>query len=287
MPEQGDNPDLIPFMRRFRVPAGMREQGDQSDVIAFMRRFRLQALWGAAAAVALAAAVFSSQSQVGAQRMTAVLASITGSGQKGAPLFDAETATRQLAQAVQDLRKDRDRLAARLAAVEQDMDDMTGSISKQIDAAKATAQAAAPWPSGEPTAEETSAALVATLSPSAVATAMALSADPLAPAAAASPFFDAASAESPTAYGADIASSTSIKTLQAHWAALRSAHPRLFEGLRPSLALRESSRSNRTELRLVVGPFATVEAAAQLCIALSAFRQPCQPTMYGGQIVLQ
>lgn len=266
----------------------MLEQGDDADVIAFMRRFRAQALWGVVAAAALVAAVFSSQSEVGAQRMTAALASVIGSGQKGAPLFDAETATRQLTQAVQDLRKDRDRLAARVAAVEHDMDDVTGSISKQLDAAKAAnAQAAAPWPNGDATEAETSAALAAMFSPSPTALAMVLSADPLVPAAAASPFFDAASAERPTAYGADVASATSIKTLQARWAALHSAHPQLFEGLRPSVALRESSRSNRTELRLVIGPFPNPEAAAQLCVALSAFKQPCRPTMFGGQLALQ
>jgi len=59
-----------------------------------------------------------------------------------------KAAMRQLAGAIRVLNEDRDRLTKRLAAVERDMDDMTGSVKRQIDAiqAAATTQNLAPWP---------------------------------------------------------------------------------------------------------------------------------------------
>jgi len=47
--------------------------------------------------------------------------------------------------------------------------------------------------------------------------------------------------------------------------------------------LRESPRSNRIELRLVVGPLPSAEAAAQLCASLAAFHVFCQPAMFDGR----
>jgi len=47
-------------------------------------------------------------------------------------------------------------------------------------------------------------------------------------------------------------------------------------------------RAKSVELRLVVGPFADADAAAQLCAALAPFRVLCQPTTYDRQhLVLQ
>jgi hypothetical protein len=114
-----------------------------------------------------------------------------------------------------------------------------------------------------------------------------LSGDATTPAAAAPPLETTASIAGSTPYGADIGSATSIKTLQTRWTAVHAAHAQLFQGLHPSVTLRENPRSNRTELRLVVGPFSNAEAAAQLCAALAAFKQFCQPTMFDGRLALQ
>jgi hypothetical protein len=49
------------------------------------------------------------------------------------------------------------------------------------------------------------------------------------------------------------------------------------------VSLRENQRSNRIELRLMVGPFSNAEAAAQLCALLGTFHLFCQPTMFDGR----
>ncbi len=208
--------------------------------------------------------------------------------------LDADSATRQLAQAVHDLTEDRDRLMARLAAVEHNLDDMTGSIARQVEAAKAANVQALrpPWPNEQPPVPATPATIAALVAPVApvapvvpplAGASSPLPPSPLTPAAVGWPPDAAASAALTQAYGADIGSALSIKALQARWAGLRSAHPQLFEGVEPVVTLRENPRSNRIELRLLVGPLPSAEAAAQLCASLAALRLFCQPTMFDGR----
>lgn len=253
-----------------------------------MRGLRRQAFWGAAAAAAVLVAVLSGRSSAGVQRVAAVLSSLSPGlshpVQTVPHPFDAQSATRQLAQAVQGLREDRDRLTTRLAAVERNMEDVTGSIDRQIKAAKAeSAQALQPWPNDQPAVPMTAASIAATVAPWPTAVAMQSSPDPLPPAAASSPPETAPS----TAYGVEIGNGTSFKTLQTRWMELRWARAHLFRGLRPSVALRKNPRSNRTELRLVVGPLSNAEAAVQLCAALATLKKSCEPTMFDGGLSLQ
>src|SRR5271154_971024 len=98
-----------------------------------MQRLLRQAAWGCAAAAALFVAVLSSRSDVGVQRATLAFASLNSqSSQAVKQQFEAEAAMPQLAVAVRSLNEDRARLANRLAAVEREMEDMTGSIKQQI-----------------------------------------------------------------------------------------------------------------------------------------------------------
>jgi hypothetical protein len=69
----------------------------------------------------------------------------------------------------------------------------------------------------------------------------------------------------------------------ARWAGIRSAHPQLFDGLARTISFSEMPPSNRPELRLVVGPLASADAAARLCTALGRFRLTCQPTVFPGR----
>lgn len=87
----------------------------------------------------------------------------------------------------------------------------------------------------------------------------------------------------PIAYGADIGSGLTILALRARWELLRSAHPELFQGLRPIVSVKEIPRANHVELRLVVGPLRELAAAAQLCALLTPFGLFCQPTVFDGQ----
>jgi len=248
-----------------------------------MERFRRQTVWGAVAAVALLAAALSSRSEVGVQRASnavSALDSSPGDSGRAAP-FDAQAATRQLAEAVHGLAQDRDRLATRLAAVEHDIDDVTGSISRQIEAAKAAdVQALVPWPGAQQPVPMIAASIAAMVAPSPATLAMTASPSEEA-------VDTAAAAPRQPAYGADIGGATSIKTLQSRWVLLNAAHPQLFVGLHPSVTLRENPRTNRTELRLLIGPLPNAEKAAQLCAELAAFRLACEPTMFGNRLALQ
>ncbi len=219
-------------------------------------------VWGSTAATALLIAVLSSRGVVGSQR-AAVAASTLGGGtvaivqpvqtppQTTAHSFDAQAETKKLADAVRDLTADNDELKSRLAMVEHSVDDVTGSIAQQAKAA-----AAPPWPDNGPPVPATPAAIAAVIAP----------ALPL-----------------PMEYGVDIGSAVSIQALRARWAGIRSAHPQLFDGLAPTISLSEMPPSNRPELRLVVGPLASADAAARLCTTLERFRLTCQPTIFAGR----
>jgi hypothetical protein len=219
-------------------------------------------VWGSTAATALLIAVLSSRGVVDSQR-AAVAALTLGGGtvaivqpvptppQTAAHSFDAQAETKKLAEAVRDLTADSDELKSRLAVVEHSVDDVTGSIARQ-----ATATAPPPWPDNGPPVPATPAAIAAVVAP----------ALPL-----------------PMEYGVDIGSAVSIQALRARWAGIRSAHPQLFDGLAPTISLSELPPSNRPELRLVVGPLASADAAAKLCTTLGRYRLTCQPTIFAGR----
>jgi hypothetical protein len=212
-----------------------------------MRGLRRLTIWGTTAAGALLLAVISSRSEVGAERLAVILHS--GRPQI-AQVFDAEAETRRLNDAVRGLAADSDQIKTRLASVEHDMDDVTGSISKEIETANATQR----FDDG-PSLAATAAASVAM--PAALPAQPSITARPGAVAS----FADAA----------------------ASWEVLRSAHPELFDGLRPIVAVKEVPRANRVELRLVAGPLVQPGAATQLCASLTSFGLFCQPTIYDGQ----
>jgi hypothetical protein len=239
----------------------MEARPEQAAATKTMHGLRRLALWGATAAGALLLAALSSRSEVGAERIAVVLHG--GPTQVAARTFDAQAETRRLAEALRGLAADDDGVKSRLAAVEHSMDDMTGSISRQIEAAKA-----APRPSLEdgPTVQATAAVTASLVTP--------VAAEP--PVAAAAP-------AAATEYGVDIGGGPTIQALRARWLAIRSAHPQLFEGLEPIVSVRDVPRTNRIELRLVAGPLAHADAARQLCASLAPFRLLCQPTLFDGQ----
>jgi hypothetical protein len=79
-----------------------------------------------------------------------------------------------------------------------------------------------------------------------------------------------------------------MKTLRARWAWLRAAHPAIFDGLRPLVSVKQNGRTSRTELHLVVGPYASAEAAVQFCDFVIPYHLTCQPAMFdGSRLALQ
>lgn len=283
-----------------------------------MQRLWRMVVWGATAASALLIAVLTTRSEVGMQRVATLFAappggpllrSGRGTGQVATRAFDARVETRRLADVVRGLATDDDHINSRLAALEHNLDDLTGSITRQIEAAKT----APPWPADTPVEATPPAALAAIVTPVMPPTSGLASPQPPSPLpplvteqgaepgdAAASAADDVATAAGggwasvaggdtataqPTVYGIDIGSAGSIQALRARWLGIHTAHPNLFKGLEPTVTLRDIPHSNRVELHLVVGPLASAEAAGELCAALAVLRLPCQPTPFDRQHV--
>lgn len=252
-----------------------------------MRHLWRMTLWAATASCALLIAVLASRSDAGTER----IASIFSSGQRHARLatadhpFDAQAEARRLAAAIHDLGAENARLRTRLAAVEQDMSDITGSVEKQIASVKATA--APPWPTDAKPEPITAAEVASIIAPAAGLETQAPVPPQTSPASVQPPRTQAATdlppiaaaAEKPREYGVDMGNAPSIQVLHARWLGIRSAHAQLFAGLRPAVTLREIPKSRRVELHLVVGPLASSEAAARLCLELAPYRLYCHPTV--------
>ncbi|MDB5598963.1 MAG: hypothetical protein JWN71_1007 [Xanthobacteraceae bacterium] len=85
-------------------------------------------------------------------------------------------------------------------------------------------------------------------------------------------------------FGIDIGGASNIEMIRAQWSMVRSQHPKLLEGLTPVVSIRDLRQRRTVELRLVAGPLANANAAAQLCAALNAAGLPsCQPAVFDGQ----
>jgi hypothetical protein len=233
-----------------------------------MERLQRVALWGAAAAATLLVVVLTSQSQVAENRIALILHRPQPAA--AAP-FDAQAETLRLAEALRRLSNSDEQIQSRLAAVEQDMQDVTGSINKQIKAAAENRRA------------DDGPSVVATAAVSAAVPALADIASASPPATVQTAAESPAPAPSPMQFGVDIGSGLTIAALRMRWAAIRTAHPQFFEGMEPILSVKEIPHSNRIELRLIAGPIEQPGTAARLCGQLSLAGLYCQPTIFDGQ----
>ena len=244
-----------------------------------MRTLRRMVIWAGVAGGAVLLAVLSSRDELAAGRLAGVFQTVRTPSSRpqaadAAPKFDAQTETQRLADAVRSLAAQDEEMKSRLAAVEHDVDDVTGSVTKQIEDAAAAHRA------------EDGPSVAATASISATMTPFSASPPPgnfAAPATIQARVMGGVPAPPEIAYGVDIASGVSLEELRTRWTAIRNAHPQLFAGLAPIATVKESPRGNRLELRLVVGPLAEAGDAAQLCTSLAAFGLFCQPAMFDGQ----
>jgi hypothetical protein len=186
--------------------------------------------------------------------------------------FDAELEARRLNEAVRVLSADRDRLIARVAVLERNLDDVTGSIPANPPAA-ATPRAAPVLPQIPPQAAAPAAAPVPSPAPGRVTTGHNTAIGTAGP---------AQSIATKTDFGIDVGGNTSLDGLRTIWTNLKTSQPALLEGLRPVIAIRENGKG-AVELRLVAGPLGNAGAAARLCASLAAAGQTCQPTVFDGQ----
>jgi hypothetical protein len=253
-----------------------------------MRALWRLAIWGTTASACLAAAVFAANTDVGAQRLLALNAPVAtpervtlapdqpSAAQLAARSAETENEMRRLAQAVQSLDAEREQLVTRIATLERNLEDITGSIRAQAASPAppnpAPSQPAAVGPQSEPAVSQSEP--VAPQSEPVASRSAAVGSEVAAP--------EAKPAARP-AIGIDVGGAPSFAGLRLLWNATRSVHAPWFEDLHPLALARENPRARGVELRLVVGPFADAQAAAAVCAALTGARRFCQPASYEGQ----
>lgn len=251
-----------------------------------MRTLARLALWGAGAMLALLIAVFATRSDVGARRMALAFGTGTGStsAMRAAPQpapsmalarrDDAEQEVRRLTDAMRSLSTDRDRLLARVTALERNFEDMTGSIGRRGADAPASPSALPALPAGPTITSAISAPLQ-----------MPAPADRRAEPPAVSPVESnpAAPVATRTDFGVDIGGGPTLAALRVAWNAARRNHAALLEGMRPVIAIRDGTKPGSVDLRLIIGPLSNAAAAARLCASLAAAGLSCQPAVFDGQ----
>lgn len=256
---KGDTARLLPKAGGASNPAPRR--------VFTMQGLKRATLWGATAAGALFIAVMATRGDIAPDRIALLLHGHPK--QVAAQPFDARAETRRLAEELRGLAASDEQIKSRLAAVEHDMDDITGSITKEIKAADA--QRVDDGPSLTATATASMAAPVDLASTARVPDPFKASADTALP------------PPTRTVFGVDIGSGLTVQALRMRWNAIRVGHAKLFEHLEPVVSVKDIPHSNRIELRLVAGPIAQPAAATELCASLARAGLFCQPTIYDGQ----
>jgi hypothetical protein len=256
-----------------REPAGTWAADDAGPDWSRLTRLLL---WGAAAVVAVALAVIAAQTDIGSRRLSAIHSAqgapkaaprpaVPTAAQIAPPRFDAEGEVKRLSEGIRMLAADRDRLIARIATLERNLDDVTGTIAREPGPAPASD---APKPAAPP---EPPAPLAHTPArPATLAGVVAAALPPVAP------------EPTSTEVGADIGGAPTMDGLRTLWSVMRANYPQYFDGMRPVVAIREA-KPGTVDLRLVVGPLANAVAAARLCATLAGAGLACQPAAFEGQ----
>lgn len=247
--------------------------------------------WGGAAAIALAALAVTMQNESGGQRLQLVFA-----GGSPPPAAEKDAETKRLQAQLLTLAADRDRLMARIASLEHNLDDVTGSIKRQAAMATAAAEAKAP-PPPPPAAAPTVA-----LTPNTVRTETYTAPITPAPAQGETPTGDAvplpptrvatAIASEPAAemprkpeIGIDLGGASNMEVLNARWMAIKANYGPLLTGLHPLAS--HDRRQTAASYRLLVGPLPTRATATELCARFTAAHVICRTTKFDGEQMAQ
>jgi len=281
--------------------------------------------WGCAASLALAAVALTSQTEAGGKRLQLAFAFASDPTQVTArippraaePALEAET--KRLAAQLRELAADRERLTARIAVLERNLEDMTGSIKQQSEqlAAARAANTPPPAPSAPATTSAAIAAAHATVPALPMLTPLAMpglgetlaswpaarpeakqpAAQPEAPHAVTEPVppppvhVADAPANEPVAdrppaandeFGIDLGGAATMEALRIHWAALKANYGPLLNGLHP-LIVQQPKHPAGITYRLVVGPLPNAAEAARFCARLPAVRTGCRPAKFSGE----
>jgi hypothetical protein len=274
------------------------------------RPFRRLLGWAGAACLALAAVVLTSQTETGSQRLRLALDSMSDPVRVFAqiPPRPDETKTasnaesQRLALQVRDLTADREKLNARIATLEHNLEDMTGSIKQQTAQLAAARAVMAPPPTlgapattaSVPAAKPALPALtpitpkvVTEPAPSASEPAAAekTAEVPMPPVRVAAAPASEPAAEPPSAkieFGVDLGAAASMEALRMHWAAVKANYGPLLAGLRPH-ATEHRKQPSGVIYRLVAGPLPDAAEAAILCARFPVTRTGCRPAKFDGE----
>ena len=249
--------------------------------------------WGACAVIAVLGAAASTQTEKGAQRLQIALANAREPDRLLAQIqiptitIGTDPETKRLAFFVRELRIDRDRLDSRLAGLERNFDDTTGSIKRQVAevaAAQTAAKDAPPPPVVAPPVTQ-----AATPPPQAQAPVAQRLPEP-APEKPAQAGPQIASLPEPKeppprpvqkAFGVDLGGATTIAALRAHWSAVKANYGPILKGLQPVYFIYQ--RAGRTEYRLILGPLPNTAAAAHVCGQMATVRAFCRAATFEGE----
>lgn len=273
--------------------------------------------WVSAAAVAVIVLVVAVKSDSGSRQLATLFARTgeaphpTAAAVPPPPSTDAVAAaaarTEALESEVRALLADRDRVAARLAALEHNLSDVTGSIQRRQEETAPEKPAEAPArtaavpalrdPLAMPAAEVTENAWPAIAAPPSKS-ASEPAAGPVPPPVpmpprriAALPETTAAVAPAPhpaplpprAEYGIELANGPSLEALRERWAAVKANYGPLLTGLNP-VAVRDRHSG---AYRLIVGPMPNLAAAQHVCSRFAAARAPCRAAKFAGEDIVQ
>jgi len=139
-------------------------------------------VWGACALIATGAAVLAGRSEIGAARAGAALAAFRISPMEFLSQSNEAAARtneeKQLSEAVESLTADRDRLADRVATLERNLNDLTGSIARDRSAAATASNPPATADSAKPDIAASAAPAAAAAPPAPPAASIAPAATP-------------------------------------------------------------------------------------------------------------
>jgi hypothetical protein len=241
-----------------------------------MRALMRLALWGTSAAAALLVAALASYPNLPAPPLVALAVSIA----KG-PVEGADE-RRQLAETVRAFQAEREALLARISALEQNLEDTTGSNRGASASVRSAAPAAAAPP---PLAMETTPVPILAWPVPAFMAAQILA--PPINRLANLPAIEAIAEPTPVRakaeFGIDLGSAVNFDALRVLWNSTKIGHADHLDGLVPLVLVRENGKSRAMELRLIVGPLPDTQTAQKLCAALAAVYHACQLAPYDGQ----
>lgn len=261
--------------------------------------------WAGAATLAVAVLALTLQSEAGSERLQSALATTASPqtvarAEPPAPAAETDTEVKRLEALVLALAADRERESARIASLERNLEDMTGSIKQQVTVA---AKAAVPPPPPAPVAPIIAPLAMAPLSQPATteagwsgnnapqntpqAEAPATAPVPLQPerVVATLPVAEAPEQPRKPEIGIDLGGAANLDVLNARWAAVKANFGPMLPGLYPRAA--QSHRPHSSEYRLIAGPLPTNAAAVQLCAKFVAARVTCRAVKFDGERMVQ